>query len=349
MKLVKAALLGASGYTGADLLRLGINHPNLKFVELTANTHAGKAMGEVFPHLSNANLPDLVTNDEVNWSEIDVVFCGLPHGTSQKIIQKILSISPKTRIIDMSADYRLTDIELYQQTYGDEHIAPKLQKKAAYGLSEHNREAIKTAPIIACPGCYPTATLLALLPLLKSGVISSDDIIIDAKSGVTGAGRGLKQNMLMAEAGESVSPYAVGVHRHAPEIDQELSKISGKNIVVNFTPHLIPMSRGELITAHVKLDNGSNINDLRATLEKAYKDEPFIKLLDEGKMPATGHVRGSNFCHINVFEDRIKGRAIVIAVIDNLVKGSAGQALQNFNIAFGFDENAALQQMPLFP
>ncbi len=349
MKKVKAAVLGASGYTGADLLRLGLAHPNLEFVALTANTHAGKAMGEVFPHLAYANLPDLISNDEVNWSEIDVVFCGLPHGASQKIIKEIIAKSPKTRIIDMSADYRLRDVNLYEKTYGAKHIAPDLQKKAAYGLSEFNKDAIKTAQIIACPGCYPTASLLALLPLLKSGVISNNDIIIDAKSGVTGAGRGLKQNTLMAEAGESLSAYAIASHRHAPEIDQELSKVTGENIIVNFTPHLIPMSRGELITAHVKLAKDSNINDLRASLESSYKDEPFIKILSEGKIPATGYVRGSNFCHINVFEDRIKGRAIVIAAIDNLVKGSAGQALQNFNIAFGLEETTALKQMPLFP
>lgn len=349
MKKQKAALLGASGYTGADLLRLGVCHDGLEFVALTANTHAGKSMADVFPHLANANLPDLITNDEVDWQNIDVVFCGLPHGTSQTIIKQILDNNPKIRIIDMSADYRLRDVNTYHATYGAKHIAPELQEKAAYGLSEFNRDAIKTAPIIACPGCYPTASLLALLPLLKAGVISSSDIIIDAKSGVTGAGRGLKQNMLMAEANESIAPYGVGVHRHAPEIDQELSKASGDDIIVNFTPHLIPMSRGELITAHVKLNKSSNINDLRAALESTYKDEPFIKILDAGVMPITGHVRGSNFCHINVFQDRIKGRAIVIAVIDNLVKGSAGQAIQNFNIAFGFDETTALEQMPLFP
>jgi len=349
MKSVKAALLGASGYTGADLLRLATSHKGLEFVALTANTHAGKPMKQVFPHLANANLPNLITNDEVDWTEIDVVFCGLPHGASQKIIKKIVEISPTTRIIDMSADYRLDNVKTYQHVYGLEHISPELQEKAAYGLSEHNRNAIKTAPIIACPGCYPTATLLALLPLLKTGAISKDDIIIDAKSGVTGAGRAPKQVTLMAEAGESVSPYAIGNHRHAPEIDQELSKISGANVVVNFTPHLIPMSRGELITAHVKLEKAKNANELRAELESAYKDDPFIKIGAVGEIPATGHVRGSNFCQINVFDDRIAGRAIVIAVIDNLVKGSAGQALQNFNIAFGFDETTALEQMPLFP
>ncbi len=348
-QIVKAALLGASGYTGADLLRLALMHPNLEFTALSANTHAGKAMGEVFPHLASSKLPDLVKTEAIDWSNIDVVFCGLPHGTSQRIIRDILAKKPNIRIIDMSADYRLRDVKTYQATYDNQHIAPELQKQAAYGLSEHNREAIKNAPIIACPGCYPTATLLALLPLVKAGLIDKEDMIIDAKSGVTGAGRSPKQNMLMAEAGESLSPYAVGNHRHAPEIEQELSKAFGDEVVVNFTPHLIPMSRGELITAHVKMNKGVNINQLRAALKATYKDEPFIKILQKGKMPTTGHVRGSNFCHINIFEDRIKGRAIVIAAIDNLVKGSAGQALQNFNIAFGFEETTALKQMPLFP
>jgi len=346
---VNAALLGASGYTGADLLRLGVMHPGLNFVSLTANTHAGKPMSAVFPHLSSANLPDLVTNESVDWSNVDVVFCGLPHGASQAIISDILKESTDTRIVDMSADYRLRDVEVYKSTYGLEHISPELQAKAAYGLTEHNREAIKSAPIIACPGCYPTAVLLALLPLVKTGAISGDDLIIDAKSGVTGAGRGLKQNTLMAEAGESVSPYAVGKHRHGPEIDQEISKALGEDIVVNFTPHLIPMSRGELITAHVKLGNAKNAEELRAELAKAYEDEPFIRIAAEGEMPSTGHVRGSNHCVINVFDDRISGRAIVIAAIDNLVKGSAGQAIQNFNVAFGFDEATGLAALPLFP
>jgi len=346
---VNAALLGASGYTGADLLRLGVNHPYLNFVALTANTHAGKPMSEVFPHLTSAALPDLVTNESVDWSSIDVVFCGLPHGASQEIIAKILAESPATRIVDMSADYRLRDVEVYKSTYGREHTSPQLQSKAAYGLTEHNREAIKTAPIIACPGCYPTAALLALLPLVKSGAISPNDLIIDAKSGVTGAGRGLKQNTLMAEAGESVSPYAIGNHRHGPEIDQELSNVLGQDVVVNFTPHLIPMSRGELITAHVKLGSAKNATELRAELTKAYSGEPFVRIAAEQEMPATGHVRGSNLCIINVFDDRITGRAIVVAAIDNLVKGSAGQAIQNFNVAFGFDEVTGLAALPLFP
>lgn len=346
---VNAALLGASGYTGADLLRLGVQHPGLNFVALTANTHAGKPMSSVFPHLASAGLPDLVANEEVDWSKVDVVFCGLPHGHSQKMVADILAAAPDARIIDMAADYRLKDPALFESTYGQPHVAPDLQKQAAYGLTEHNRDAIRDAKIVACPGCYPTAALLTLLPLLKSGAILGDDLIIDAKSGVTGAGRGLKQNTLMAEAGESVSPYAVGTHRHGPEIDQELSAVAGQQVTVNFTPHLIPMSRGELVTAHVKLGSAKNAGELREILADAYKDEPFIRIAEPNEIPATGHVRGSNLCLLNAFEDRISGRAIVIGAIDNLVKGSAGQALQNFNVAFGFEETTGLAALPLFP
>lgn len=346
---VTAALLGASGYTGADLLRLGIRHPGLRFAALTANTHAGKPMSAVFPHLANAGLPDLVANEDVDFSGIDVVFCGLPHGTSQKLIAEIVETHPSIRVIDMGADFRFRNGEDYALAYGAQHVAPHLQAVTAYGLTEHNREDIRNARIIACPGCYPTATLLALLPLVKSGAILTDDVIIDAKSGVSGAGRAPKQNTLMAEAGESVAPYAIGAHRHAPEIEQELGRAADTPMTVNFTPHLIPMSRGELITAHVKLGSATNADDLRGVLRQAYADEPFVRIAAKGEIPSTAHVRGSNYCVIGVFDDRIPGRAIVVAAIDNLVKGSAGQAIQNFNVAFGFDEAAAIEALPLFP
>ena len=346
---IRAALLGASGYTGADLLRLGVRHPGLKFVALTANTHAGKPMASVYPHLAGAGLPDLVANEDVDFSGVDVVFCGLPHGTSQKLVADIVQTNSSLRVIDMGADFRFRNAADYGPVYGAEHVAPALQEKAAYGLTEHNREAIRDAQIIACPGCYPTATLLALLPLVKAEAISTDDLIIDAKSGVSGAGRAPKQNTLMAEAGESVTPYSVGVHRHAPEIEQEIGLAAGRKVAVNFTPHLIPMSRGELITAHVKLDKAGNADEVRQVLRDAYANEPFIRIGEKGEIPSTGHVRGSNYCVINVFDDRLPGRVIVIAAIDNLVKGSAGQAIQNFNLAFGFPEATAIEALPLFP
>lgn len=350
-KRVKAALLGASGYTGADLLRLGVNHPGLEFVVLTANTHAGKPMGSVFPHLSSGRLPDLVANESVDWEGVgvEVVFCGLPHATSQKLVSAILKRRPGLKVIDMGADFRFDDPGTYARVYGEAHVDPDLQKIAAYGLTEHNRERVRDATIVACPGCYPTAALLALIPLIKAGAISADDLIIDAKSGVSGAGRGLKQNTLFSEAGESLAPYSIGNHRHGPEIDQELSKFADREVVVNFTPHLIPMSRGELITAHVRLGSATSAADLRAVWQRDYAGEPFVRIAAEKEIPATGHVRGSNFTLLNAFDDRIAGRAIVVAAIDNLVKGSAGQAIQNFNIAFGWPETTALEALPLFP
>jgi len=343
---INVCVLGASGYTGSDFIRLAARHPHINISALTAHSHAGKEMAEVFPHLSILDLPRLTTLEEVDFSSIDAVVCGLTHGTTQKLISEL---PEKIKIADMSADFRLRDAETYEKTYGQPHQAQELQKTAAYGLTELNREDIRKSRLVACPGCYPTAALLVLSPLLGVEVISAEDIIIDAKSGVTGAGRGLKQNTLFSETGEGLSPYSVGVHRHAPEIEQELSKVSGHDIVVNFTPHLIPMSRGELVTCHVKLGKGANVNDLRQALTSQYAGEPFVRILPENTMPATQHVRGSNQCQIAVFADRLPGRAIVIGVIDNLVKGSAGQALQNLNLMFDLEETLGLEQLPMFP
>jgi N-acetyl-gamma-glutamyl-phosphate reductase len=345
-KTIRAAVLGASGYTGADMIRLAARHPNIKIVALIAKGHAGQPLAQVFPHLASLDLSALVTSDQVDWSKVDVVFGGLPHGTSHAEIAKL----PKTvKVIDMSADFRLRDLRTYAAWYGGEHSAPELTKDAVYGLTEHYRDKIKSARIVACPGCYPTAVLLALLPLLKATVIASDDIIIDGKSGVSGAGRTLKQNILFPEAGEGLSPYGIGNHRHVPEIEQELGLAAGRDVTVNFTPHLVPMSRGELCTSYVRLAGKASAADLRNALLAAYKSSPFVRIVEEGVIPATQHVRGSNYCHVGVFADRIAGRAVIVSAIDNLVKGSAGQALQNLNLMYGFDETLGLEQLPLFP
>lgn len=346
---IRIGVLGASGYTGADLVRLAYRHPDIEIALLTASSHAGKPMAEVFPHFAFADLPDLVTVEEADWSAVDAVFCGLPHGTTQEIAATILTAHPSLKMIDMSADFRLRNAETYQQWYGHPHQALDLQADAVYGLTERYRDQIRNARLVACPGCYPTAVLTALLPLARRGAIDVKDIIIDAKSGVTGAGRGLKQNTLFSEAGEGLSPYSIGSHRHAPEIEQEIGVAAGTSVAVNFTPHLIPMSRGELCTSYVRLANGITVGDLRAALTEAYLDEPFIRVADEGVVPKTQNVRGSNFIQIGVFADRIPGRAIVISTLDNLVKGSAGQAIQNFNLMFGLDETEGLLQLPLFP
>ncbi len=345
-KTLRAAVLGASGYTGADMIRLAALHPAIRITALIAKGHAGQSLAQVFPHLTSLDAPNLVTPDEVNWEEVDVVFGGLPHGTAHAEIAKL---PKRIKIIDMSADFRLRDPKLYAEWYANEHSAPELIKDAVYGLTEHYRDKIRGARLVACPGCYPTAVLLALLPLAKAKLIASEDIIIDAKSGVSGAGRTLKQNILFSEAGEGLSPYGIGNHRHVPEIEQELALAAGSPVTVNFTPHLAPMSRGELCTCYVRLAGKASAADLRQAFGKAYADSPFVRIVDEGVIPATQHVRGSNFCHIGVFADRIAGRAIVVSAIDNLVKGSTGQALQNFNLMYGFAETIGLEQLPLFP
>lgn len=343
---VRVGVLGASGYTGGDLVRLLVTHPRARITVMTADRHAGKPMADVFPHLGGYQLPDLVKVEDADWDQCDVVVCGLPHGTTQEIIAAL----PKSvKVVDMSADFRLRNLETYAHWYGHEHRAPELQKEAVYGLTEYYREAIAKTRLTACPGCYPTAALLLLLPLVKAALIDAGDIVIDAKSGVSGAGRSLKEVMLFSEVAEGMHPYGVASHRHAPEIEQEVSIAAGKDVLVNFTPHLVPMNRGELLTTYVRLADGARAEDLRAALVQRYADEPFVRVAPQGTTPATRHVRGSNFCLLGVFSDRVPGRAILISTIDNLVKGSSGQAIQNMNLMFGLPETMGLEQAPLFP
>ncbi|CAN5514408.1 N-acetyl-gamma-glutamyl-phosphate reductase [soil metagenome] len=343
---IRIGVIGASGYTGADLVRLAVCHPDIEIAVLTANSHAGKAMHEVFPHLAHLPLPRLIKTEEADWSDIAAVFCGLPHATSQEVIREL----PRhLKVIDMSADFRLRDPAVYEKWYGGPHRALDLQSEAVYGLTEHYRDAIRTARLVACPGCYPTAVLTILLPLVKAGLIDAGDLIIDAKSGVSGAGRSLKQNILFCEAGEGLSPYGIASHRHAPEIEQELGVAAGRDVIVNFTPHLIPMSRGELCTIYAKLSGTATSADCAAELERHYRDEPFVHMAPKGVLPSTQFVRGSNNVMLGVYGDRIPGRVILISTLDNLVKGSAGQAIQNFNLMFDLPETAGLTQVALFP
>jgi N-acetyl-gamma-glutamyl-phosphate reductase len=371
-KKIRAAILGASGYTGAELIRLLVRHPHVEIALITADRKAGQSIESVYPHLTGLGLPDLMAIKDVEWPglELDVVFCALPHATSQEIIKGILhdtghgfidemiierptdyanAIKGSVKVIDLSADFRLRDTDVYTRWYGEYHQAAELQKEAVYGLTEHYRDAIKGARLVACPGCYPTAALLTLIPLLKDGLIQKDGIIIDAKSGVSGAGRSVKEANLFTEVSEAIHPYAIAAHRHAPEIEQELSRASGGDLMVTFTPHLIPMNRGELETIYVNLTDGQTAEDLRAGLIKAYADEPFVHVVAEGTIPATRHVRGSNQCLIGVFADRVPNRAILVVAIDNLIKGSSGQAIQNMNIMFDLPETLSLEQAPLFP
>ena len=343
---LRIGILGASGYTGAELLRLLARHPGVEVRLLTADRQAGKPLSDIFPHLGTLELPVPVKIEAVDWSGIDLLFCCLPHGTTQEVIA---GLPRELRVVDLSADFRLADIESYAQWYGHAHRAPELQKEAVYGLTELARVAVAGARLVANPGCYPTSAQLPLVPLLESGEISADDIIIDAKSGVSGAGRDAKQANLYAEVTEGIHAYGIASHRHAPEIEQGLRQAAGRTVTVNFTPHLMPMSRGILASIYVRLANGSTADSLRATLVRKYAGEAFVRVLPAGQAPATRHVRGSNHCLIGVFADRVPGRAILMSAIDNLVKGAAGQAVQNMNLMAGWAETTALEQQPLFP
>jgi len=343
---VRIAILGASGYTGAELMRLLLRHPAARIQALTGERMAGKPVADVFPHLARYGLPDLVKIADVDWAGIDFVFCALPHGTTQEVIAGL----PHTlKACDLSADFRLADLDTYAKWYGHAHRAPDLQKQAVYGLSEINRQGVRQARLVANPGCYPTASLLPLLPLLMRDLIEAEDIIIDAKSGVSGAGRDAKQASLYGEVAEGIHAYGVASHRHAPEIEQALSMVTGRDLPVAFTPHLMPMSRGMLATLYVRLKGEATVAHLRAALAEQYANDSFVALLPEGVVPQTRHVRGSNHCLMNVFADRLPGRAIILSAIDNLVKGASGQAVQNFNIMHGFNETTGLEVVPLFP
>ena len=345
-KKISIAIIGASGYTGAELLRLLISHPHVHIQALTGDSQAGKAMAEVYPHLRFKNLPDLITHEQVDYTGIDLAFCCLPHGTTQTVIAAL----PKhVRVIDLSADFRLSDPESYAQWYGHPHQAVALQKEAIYGLCEIAREQVKKARIVANPGCYPTSASLPLIPLLKEKLIEAEGIIIDAKSGVTGAGRSAKQATLFTEVNDGINAYGIANHRHTPEIEQTLTSAAGQGVTLTFTPHLMPMNRGILSTIYVKMAKGKTEADLHAALTKAYAGEAFVHVLPKGQAPSTHMVRGTNDCMMAVFADRIAGRAILVSVIDNLVKGASGQAVQNMNIMFGYPETTGLNLTAVFP
>src|SRR6056297_812377 len=339
----RIAILGASGYTGAELVRLIATHPGLEIAALAANSKAGQAMEAVFPHLRHLDLPDLVTIDEIDFTGIDLCFCALPHKTSQEVIA---ALPRELRVVDLSADFRLREPADYERWYGNPHAAPELQKEAVYGLTEFYRDEIAAARLVAGTGCNAATGQYMLRPLIAAGVIDTDEIILDLKCGASGAGRSLKENLLHAELSEGYHAYAVGgAHRHLGEFDQEFSALAGRSVKVQFTPHLIPANRGILATVHVK----GEPETVHATLTRAYEGEPFVKVLPFGEHPSTRHVRGSNFCHVGVSGDRVPGRAIVIAALDNLTKGSSGQALQNANLMLGEEETTGLMSAPVFP
>jgi N-acetyl-gamma-glutamyl-phosphate reductase len=338
----EVAILGASGYTGAELVRLIAEHPRLRIRALTADRKAGQTMGEVFPHLRHLTLPPLTAIGEVDFGAVDLVFCALPHATSQEVIA---ALPRDKKIVDLSADFRLRDPAAYARWYGHEHRALDLQAEAVYGLTEFYRDEIRAARLVAGTGCNAATGMYALIPLLRAGVIETEGVIIDLMTGVSGAGRSPKEGMLHAEVSEGAHPYNVAKHRHLAEFDQEFDRAAGRPVRVTFVPHLIPQNRGILATVHVRGDPAA----VHATLAEAYAGEPFVLVLPMGEVPATRHVRGSNYVHVAVVADRVPGRAIVFATLDNLAKGSSGQALQNANLMLGLPETLGLTAAPLFP
>lgn len=339
----RIAILGASGYTGAELVRLIATHPSMQIVALSADRKAGMAMADVFPFLRHLDLPTLVKIDEIDFAGVDLCFCALPHATTQVVVSAL----PKTlKIVDLSADFRLRDVAEYAKWYGQPHTAPELQAEAVYGLTEFYRDQIAKARLVAGTGCNAATGQFALRPLISAGVIDLDDILIDLKAGVSGAGRSAKENLLHAELSGGTYTYSAGgKHRHLGEFDQEFSRIAGRPVQVQFTPHLLPMNRGILATVYVKGDAAT----VHQTLTDAYAAEPFLRVLPFGNLPSTRDIAGSNFCHIGVIGDRIAGRAVVVAVLDNLTKGSSGQAIQNANLMLGLPETAGLMLAPIFP
>ncbi|MBT7077111.1 MAG: N-acetyl-gamma-glutamyl-phosphate reductase [Pelagibacterales bacterium] len=342
--IVNLAILGASGYTGAESIRLITKNVNYKIVNLTADSKAGNNISEIFPHLRGIELPKLIKVEDLDFSKIDAVLSCLPHGKTQNI----LSIIPKhIKICDLSADFRFKDPNLYEKVYEKKHDAINLQKEAVYGLTEINRKKIIDARLIANPGCYPTSALLPLIPLLNKGLISDKNIIIDSKSGVSGAGRMLKENLLFGEVSDGFTAYGLATHRHRPEIQTQLNYVCNSNIKVVFTPHLLPIKRGILSTIYIDIKDNFDINDIKDSLKNTYENEEFVDFIDG--IPSTHEVRGTNMCKMGVVFDKITNKAIIISVIDNLVKGAVGQAIQNLNLMMGFNEAEGLVNVPMFP
>jgi N-acetyl-gamma-glutamyl-phosphate reductase len=342
MTTTRVAILGASGYTGAELVRILATHSAMRIVALTADRSAGKSMGAVYPQFAHLDLPILCRIEDLDWAAIDLVFCALPHATTQ---EAIAAVPERVKIVDLSADFRLRDVAMYEKWYGSVHLAPELQKQAVYGLPEFYREDLKSCRLAAGTGCFVVNALLPLVPLLEAGAIDPDEIVIDSKTGITGAGRSAAEWKLFSEVVGGVKAYGIGGHRHTSEFDQELSKAAGRPVMAAFTPHLVPMNRGILGTIYVNGDAGA----LHRILAARYADEPFVQVMPLGEAPGTWHVTGSNMCRIGVIADRRPGRAILVSVIDNLVKGASGQAVQVANIMLGLPETEGLTAAPMFP
>jgi N-acetyl-gamma-glutamyl-phosphate reductase len=346
--MIQVGIIGATGYTGGELIRILQDHPNVEITLITSQTYAGQAISDIYGNLRGSC--DLICQDigiEQASEQCDVLFLALPHGiASHHVTGQILK---NCRIVDLGADYRLQDPAIYTTWYHTEHGSPELLDQAVYGLCEWERSTIAQRRLIANPGCYTTCSILSLAPLVKEGLIELDTIIIDAKSGVSGAGRKASQGTHYAACNESIKAYAVASHRHTPEIEEQLSTVAGSPITISFTPHLVPMNRGILTTAYASLKGGVTADEVTAAYRKYYGNERFIRLLPYGVFPETRWVKGSNMCDIGLVIDERTGRIIVGGAIDNLIKGASGQAIQNMNILFGLPEDTGLHQVAGFP
>jgi N-acetyl-gamma-glutamyl-phosphate reductase len=347
VKKYKVGIVGGTGYTGVELLRLLAGHPNISVELITSRSEAGKQVSEMFPNLRGFYDLAFQEPDITLFKQCDLIFFATPNGVAMKQVPALLKAGVK--IIDLAADYRIKDIKIWEKWYAQTHTSPKIVKKAVYGLPELYREQIKTADIVANPGCYATAVQLALIPLIESKLIDLKHIIANAASGVSGAGRGANVGTLLCEATENFKAYAAHGHRHLPEIKQQLETIAGKSIGLTFVPHLIPMSRGIHASVYAIEKRNTDIKKIQKLFEKRYQDEPFVDILPYGTLPETKTVKGANLCRIAVQKPQNEDVILILSVVDNLVKGAAGQAIQNMNIMLGIDEKLGLSTVPLAP
>ncbi|MEA3559617.1 MAG: N-acetyl-gamma-glutamyl-phosphate reductase [Candidatus Thermoplasmatota archaeon] len=344
MDRISVGIIGATGYTGSELVRILMGHPLVEIKAITTTSHKGRKLSDIHPHLFELYDQVLVGEDEISGSDLDLVFLALPHGVSQKFVRD--HIDDGFKIIDLSGDFRIKDVNVYEKWYEIEHVCPELIKKAVYGLPELFRDRIRESDLIANPGCYPTSVLLGLVPLIKNDLVDTDMCLVDSKSGMSGAGVKAKPVTHFPQANDNMFAYSIGSHRHTPEIEEWLTPFTSEDIRVQFTPHLLPVTRGILSTIYMK---GMNIDQkvVDDAYDDMYADEPFVRMRKES--PSLGGVRGSNFCDIHTHVDQRTGNVVVVTAIDNLVKGAAGQAVQNMNICLGLEEGTGLRAAPLSP
>lgn len=346
--MIRVGIIGSTGYAGNELVRLLLQRSDVKIVWYGSHSYIGKKYSDVYRNFFKlVEAECLDDNLEQLAEQVDVVFTATPQGLCAALVSE--AVLKKIKVIDLSADYRIKDVSVYEEWYGIEHKSPQFIPEAVYGLCEINREAVKKARIVANPGCYPTCSTLSIQPVLKAGLIDPKSIIIDAKSGTSGAGRGAKVDNLYCEVNETIKAYGVTIHRHTPEIEEQLSYIAGKEVLINFTPHLVPMNRGILITAYANLLRPVSYEEVKKLYDDCYEGERFVRVLDKNVSPETRNVHGSNYVDVNFRIDERTNRIIMMGAMDNLVKGAAGQAIQNMNLMFGLPEETGLLQVPMFP